>query len=102
MRRINFMGFVLISVILLAPAAVLAQEKAGPDFKVMADTAWVLITAALVFFMNLGFATVESGLCRAKNAVNILSKNVIVFCVTSLAFWAVGFGFMFGEGNLFI
>jgi Amt family ammonium transporter len=45
---------------------------------------------------------VESGLCRAKNTVNILSKNVIVFCVTSLAFWAVGFAFMFGDGNLFI
>jgi len=96
------MGCVLILVILLAPAVVLAQEKAGPDFKVMADTVWVLITAALVFFMNLGFATVESGLCRSKNTVNILSKNVIVFCVTSLAFWAVGFGFMFGEGNLLI
>ena len=85
--------------ILLAPALCIAQEKTGPDLKVIADTVWVLITAALVFFMNLGFATVESGLCRAKNTVNILSKNVIVFCVTSLAFWAIGFGFMFGEGN---
>jgi Amt family ammonium transporter len=88
--------------IFLAPTLCFAQEKAGPDLKVIADTVWVLITAALVFFMNLGFATVESGLCRSKNAVNILSKNVIVFCVTSLAFWAIGFGFMFGEGNLFI
>jgi len=88
--------------ILLAPALCIAQEKTGPDLKVIADTVWVLITAALVFFMNLGFATVESGLCRAKNTVNILSKNVIVFCVTSLAFWAIGFGFMFGEGNLLI
>jgi len=68
----------------------MAQEKAGPDLKVIADTVWVLITAALVFFMNLGFATVESGLCRSKNTVNILSKNVIVFCVTSLAFWPSG------------
>ena len=88
--------------ILLAPALCIAQEKTGPDLKVIADTVWVLITAALVFFMNLGFATVESGLCRSKNTVNILSKNVIVFCVTSLAFWAIGFGFMFGEGNLLI
>jgi len=88
--------------LLLVPTLCFAQEKGAPDFKVMADTVWVLITAALVFFMNLGFATVESGLCRAKNTVNILSKNVIVFCVTSLAFWAIGFAFMFGEGNLFI
>ncbi len=102
MKRLNC--FILISVlaILFIPALAGAQEKAGPDLKVMADTVWVLITAALVFFMNLGFATVESGLCRAKNTVNILSKNVIVFCVTSLAFWAIGFAFMFGEGNLFI
>ncbi len=92
----------VILAILLVPTLCIAQEKAGPDLEVIADTVWVLITAALVFFMNLGFATVESGLCRTKNTVNILSKNVIVFCVTSLAFWAVGFGFMFGDGNLFI
>ncbi len=96
--------FILISLpaILFIPALAGAQEKAGPDLKVIADTVWVLISAALVFFMNLGFATVETGLCRAKNTVNILSKNVIVFCITSLAFWAVGFAFMFGEGNLLI
>jgi len=88
--------------LLLLPGLVLAQDKAGPDFKVISDTLWVLITAALVFFMNAGFATVESGLCRAKNTVNILSKNVIVFCVTTLAFWAVGFAFMFGDGGSFL
>ena len=88
--------------LLLLPGLVLAQDKAGPDFKVISDTLWVLITAALVFFMNAGFATVESGLCRAKNTVNILSKNVIVFCVTTLAFWAVGFAFMFGDGSSFL
>ena len=88
--------------LLLLPGLVLAQDKAGPDFKVISDTLWVLITAALVFFMNAGFATFESGLCRAKNTVNILSKNVIVFCVTTLAFWAVGFAFMFGDGSSFL
>ena len=54
------------------------------DFKVMIDTVWVLLAAILVFFMNLGFAAVESGLARQKNAVNILSKNFIVFAVSSL------------------
>ena len=53
--------------------------------RVAMDTMWVLITAFLVFFMNLGFAMVESGLCRAKNTVNILAKNFIVFAVSSLA-----------------
>ncbi|HNW27959.1 MAG TPA: ammonium transporter [Spirochaetota bacterium] len=66
------------------------------------DTAWVLFTAFLVFFMNLGFAMVESGLCRAKNSVNILAKNFIVFAIASLSFWLVGWGLMFGNGNPFI
>ncbi|HOT45439.1 MAG TPA: ammonium transporter [Spirochaetota bacterium] len=66
------------------------------------DTAWVLFTAFLVFFMNLGFAMVESGLCRAKNSVNILAKNFIVFAVASISFWLIGWGLMFGNGNPFI
>jgi len=67
------------------------------DLKVGMDTVWVLSTAFLVFFMNLGFAAVESGMCRAKNCVNILSKNFIVFAVSSIAFWVIGWGLMFGN-----
>jgi ammonium transporter, Amt family len=70
--------------------------------KVALDTLWVVITACLVFFMNAGFALLESGLCQAKNAVNILAKNFIVFAVSSIAFWVVGFGLMFGDGNAFL
>jgi Amt family ammonium transporter len=69
------------------------------NLKVATDTVWVLVTGMLVFFMNLGFACVESGMCRAKNCVNILSKNFIVFAVTSVAFWLLGWGIMFGDGN---
>ncbi|MBI2091079.1 MAG: ammonium transporter [Deltaproteobacteria bacterium] len=69
--------------------------------KVAMDTVWTLMTAFLVFFMNLGFAMVESGFCRAKNTVTILAKNFIVFAVSSLAFLIIGFGIMFGDGNLF-
>lgn len=72
------------------------------DTKVVLDTLWVLITAMLVFFMNLGFAMVESGFARAKNCVNILSKNFIVFAVSSLGFLLLGWGLMFGDGNPFI
>jgi ammonium transporter, Amt family len=72
------------------------------DHKVMMDTIWVLVTAMLVFFMNLGFALVESGFCRAKNCVNILSKNFIVFAASSVAFWVLGWGLMFGDGNGFV
>jgi Amt family ammonium transporter len=67
--------------------------------KVMLDTVWVLVTGMLVFFMNLGFACVETGLCRAKNAVNILSKNFIVFAVSAVAYWFLGWGLMFGDGT---
>lgn len=69
------------------------------DPKVVTDTLWVLITAMLVFFMNLGFACVEAGFCRTKNAVNILSKNFIVFACSTIGFWILGFGLMFGNGS---
>lgn len=69
--------------------------------KVAMDTVWTLMTAFLVFFMNLGFAMVESGFCRAKNTVTILAKNFIVFAVSSVAFLLVGFGLMFGDGTSF-
>ncbi len=72
------------------------------DLKVILDTIWVLITAKMVFFMNLGFAMVESGFARGKNCVNILSKNFIVFAVSSLGFLFLGWGIMFGDGNAFI
>jgi Amt family ammonium transporter len=70
--------------------------------KVALDTIWVVVTACLVFFMNAGFATLETGLCQSKNAVNILAKNFIVFAVASIAFYAVGFGLMFGDGTPFV
>ena len=69
------------------------------DTKIVLDTIWVIFAAVLVFFMNLGFATVESGLARQKNSVNILSKNFIVFSVSSLGFLVLGWGLMFGDGN---
>ncbi|MCG2808316.1 MAG: ammonium transporter [Coriobacteriia bacterium] len=56
----------------------------------------------LVFFMNLGFALVESGFARAKNTVNIISKNFVVFAVATLAFLIVGWGLMYGDGNGFM
>lgn len=69
------------------------------ETKVIVDTMWVLITAMLVFFMNLGFAAVESGFARAKNCVNIMSKNFVVFGISSLGFLIIGWGLMFGDGT---
>jgi Amt family ammonium transporter len=65
------------------------------------DTIWVLVAAALVFFMQAGFAMVETGFTRAKNAGNIIMKNLMDFSLGSLFFWFIGFGIMFGAGNGF-
>ena len=60
------------------------------------NTLWVLIAAALVFFMQAGFALVEAGYTRSKNTVNILMKNLLDYSIGSIAFFVVGFGIMFG------
>lgn len=65
------------------------------------NTIWVLIGAALVFFMQAGFAMVETGFTRAKNAGNIIMKNLMDFCIGTPTFWIIGFGIMFGTGNGF-
>jgi Amt family ammonium transporter len=73
------------------------SNKAAIDaVQVHADYLWTLIAAILVFFMQAGFALVEAGFTRAKNAINIFMKNLMDFSIGSLAFWAVGFGLMFG------
>jgi Amt family ammonium transporter len=64
-----------------------------------ADYVWTLVAAALVFFMQGGFALVETGFTRAKNAINIMMKNLMDFSVGTVAFWAVGFGIMFGVSS---
>ena len=63
------------------------------------NTIWVLIGAALVFFMQAGFSMCEAGFTRAKNTGNILMKNLMDFCIGTPAFWLVGFGLMFGSGS---
>lgn len=76
-----------------APVSKIKSEHSGLDI------AWTILAAFLVFFMQAGFALVETGLTRAKNAVNIVMKNLMDFALGSLAFFAVGFGLMFGPGN---
>jgi Amt family ammonium transporter len=65
------------------------------------DTVWVLIAAFLVFFMHAGFAMLEAGFTQAKNAVNIIMKNLMSISSGTLAYFAIGFGLMFGAGNAF-
>ena len=66
------------------------------------NTIWVLVGTALVFFMQAGFAMVETGFTRAKNAGNIIMKNLMDFCIGTPVFWLVGFGLMFGGSGDFI
>ena len=72
------------------------EFMAGPDAAMFTvNNLWILISAALVFIMHLGFSAVESGLCQQKNTVNILFKNVFIVCVGALGYMAYGFNAMY-------
>jgi Amt family ammonium transporter len=80
-----------------APAAPIvhqANELVSP-----LNTVWVLVTAFLVFFMQAGFMGLEAGFARSRETVNILLECIFDTCLCGLLFWAIGFAFMFGEGN---
>jgi len=77
-----------------------ADAPTAESNAVAINTVWTLVAAFLVFFMQAGFAMVETGLTRAKNAANIMMKNLMDFSFGSLAYWAVGFGIMFGADKM--
>ena len=95
---------------LWAGAAKAQDQELTPEYlKGVLDAVWILVASVLVIFMNAGFGMLETGLCRQKNAVNILAKNLIVFAIATLAFWSVGFSIMFagehpliGAGGFFL
>ena len=72
------------------------------DLLIAASTIWVVVAAVLVMFMQAGFAFLEAGLTRMKNAGHIAGKNVLIFGVCSIVYWMVGFGIAFGGGGGFI
>jgi ammonium transporter, Amt family len=82
-----------------ATAQGLEAPKSLEELTVVLNTIFILFCSVLVIFMNAGFAMVEAGFCRQKNAVNILAKNLIVFAVATLAYWAVGYALMYGDGT---
>lgn len=106
-RSLNRLIYSLVSFITLLvwSHVALADEPLSltlsPDVKVVLDTLWVVFAGVLVFFMNAGFCMLETGFCRSKNAVNLLAKNLIVFALSTIAYWATGFAIMFGDGNPF-
>lgn len=79
-----------------APATLESVAAGVKQVQANTDWLWTLIAAFLVFFMQLGFAMVETGFTRAKNSVNIIMKNLMDFAFGSIAYWMVGFGLMFG------
>ncbi len=79
------------------PPTPLSNKAAIELVQTHANYLWTMVAAALVFFMQAGFAMVEAGFTRAKNSINIMMKNLMDFSVGSLAFWAIGFGLMFGK-----
>jgi ammonium transporter, Amt family len=93
---------VVITVALLALFAAPALAAGEGDAKTTQsiatdlDTVWVLIAAALVFFMQAGFFFLEGGLTRSKNVANAMLKGAMDFCLGALVFWMIGFAFMFG------
>lgn len=90
LRRISVL-LMLAAVAVLAGFTGAAWAADGPSPEAIAiDTVWVVLAACLVFFMQAGFAFVEGGLTRAKNAGNIMMKNALDFGIASLAYWAIG------------
>lgn len=72
------------------------QSKNIQEIRISLDSVWVILGAILVFFMQAGFALIESGSVRSKNTVNVLMKNYMDACIGGLVFWLLGFGLMFG------
>lgn len=85
----------LILLFIFLPELAYASDIA--DIKAAMDTVWLVTAGALVFFMQAGFALLESGMARSKNAVNVVMKNYMDVCIGSIAFWLVGYGLMFGS-----
>ncbi len=96
------LALLALAAVILIPGTALAGDASGAatlaeDPAIAIDFVWVLVSAAMVFLMQAGFAMVEGGFVRPKNTVNIMMKNVMDFCMGILAYFAVGFAIMFGD-----
>lgn len=88
------MKFLLI-ILSVLPATATAQELSSDSINMV----WLATASALVFLMQAGFALLESGMSRTKNALNVVMKNYMDVCLGSLVFWALGYGLMFGDNS---
>ncbi|MEN8040783.1 MAG: ammonium transporter [Actinomycetota bacterium] len=100
-RRLSLLGGTT-AALLVGPFAtgVMAQDARVADVAAAVDSVWLVVAAMLVMFMQAGFALVEAGFTRAKNAGNIIMKNVMDFSVGSITYWAFGFALAYGGSSL--
>ncbi len=103
MKARLFTLFIIVGLLLGGGSAV-AQDQSTEEMLALYsqafDMIWLILAAALVFFMQAGFAMVETGLTRAKNAGNIIMKNLMDFSAGAVAYWAIGWGLMYGAPSL--
>ncbi len=99
MPRRSQLGFgaAIFTALALFPSLARAQTAAsGPLLDNSLNLAWLLLAGFLVMFMQLGFAMVETGFTRSKNAVNTMAMNLIIYPIGIIGFWLTGYGFMMG------
>ena len=102
-RRLFALTMLVTGTLMLFANLAYAQgdETTVSDLAVSINTMWVLIAGFLVFFMQAGFGFLEAGFVRSKNVVNIMAENFLDTTMTTIGFWAAGFGIMFGSGTPF-
>jgi ammonium transporter, Amt family len=94
--RATIVGAIAGISMLVADQALAADPAPAYATQLAADMVWIAAAGALVFFMQAGFALLESGMSRAKNAINVIMKNYCDMCFGAIVFWCVGYGLMFG------
>ena len=100
MRRRVLLGTGLVALLLVGPLAGGAYAQTAEEVGVAVNEVWIVLAAVLVMFMQAGFALVEAGFTRAKNAGNIIMKNFMDFSVGGITYWAFGFALAYGGSTL--
>ncbi|WP_040951607.1 ammonium transporter [Gorillibacterium massiliense] len=93
--------FPAIVMLLLFPGMAFAEDATAGQLQAAINSVWVMVAAVLVIFMQAGFALLEAGSTRMKNAGHVAGKTVLTFGICAIVFWAIGFGLAFGDGNQF-
>lgn len=98
MKKIRYSLLLLFCIALptFAAESLVTQTQNIQEIRLSLDSVWVVLGGILVFFMQAGFALIESGSVRSKNTINVLMKNYMDACLGGLVFWLMGFGLMFG------